>query len=326
MNDPSDTGLCPADQQALDALLAAGFDVSKVPAEHRDRARCLGRLLGLLETLPAEEPGDLVVQRTLEAVARARQTQRAAAAPPPAGGENERALPFRWPDMAAVAAMVLIALSLALPMLNHSQEQARQLACQANLATAGMGFGRYAAAHDGALPAVAAHSGHTWWDTNTFNQDGSTRSNSAHYFLLIRTGYASPRQLTCAAQEHGTTLVRISRDARDWPNRQAIPFSYANLFAQQKPTWDGPRRVILVDRNPLFVTDKGMVASVDPQAISPRHAALGVQNVLFSDGNVAAIDRPVLDNGDNIWQLKGHDGVYTGTETPDDQSDTFVVP
>lgn len=325
MSEDHPYSLTQADQQALDALLDAAFELDSVPADLRQRAERIGRLLGLLNVLPAEEPGDLLVERTLQAVAEARARE-LATVNQATGGEDHRGLSIRLPDLLGVAAMILISLSVALPVISHSQERARQVACQTNLAQAGMGFSRYAADHGGALPAVAAHAGDTWWDTNKFNEDGSTRSNSAHYFLLVRSGYVEADELACNA-DPVSKRVAITIDMRDWQNREQIPFSYVNLFAQQKPTWVGPKRVILVDRNPLFVTsDKKIAQGVADDALSPRHASLGVQNVLFNDGSVMAIDKPVLEDGDNIWRLKNHDGAYTGTETPADASDEFLVP
>lgn len=314
--------LTPADQQALDALLEAGFNLDAVAEPLRPRARRIGRLMGLLDALPAPEPGDLLVQRTLDALALVRKRERAMVNQ--SRGSEQRGLNIRLADLLGVAAMLLISLSVALPVLSHNQDKARQIACQTHLAQAGMGFGSYASDHGGALPAVAARSGDTWWDTNAFNPDGSTRSNSAHYFHLIRTGYVKGSELSCPADPH-TQRLTITLDMRDWQNRQQIPFSYVNLFAQRKPTWSGPTRVILVDRNPLFVTSEHTQQPLPADALSPRHQKLGVQNVLLNDGNVIAIDKPVL-HDDNIWHLKNHDGRYKGTETPADDSDEFVVP
>ena len=42
--------LGPGDAEALDALCEAGFDIESVPSEVRDRARCVARLLGLLDS------------------------------------------------------------------------------------------------------------------------------------------------------------------------------------------------------------------------------------------------------------------------------------
>jgi hypothetical protein len=326
MSDPQAQGLTPADQQALDALLEAGFELEHVSANLRDRAGRIGQLLGLLDALPEPSAGDLLVERTLTAVAQTRQTETAAAATD-GGLDAGHGLSIRWRDLTAVAAMLLITMSLALPMLNQNKHQARLLACQANLATAGMGFGRYAGDHGGALPSVEAHTGDTWWDTNAFNKDGSTRSNSAHYYLLIRTGYVTADRMACASDPNKPRVVRITTNVRDFADRESIPFSYANLFAQHKPTWTGPKRVILVDRNPLFVTtDKGKLAPSATDVLSPRHAELGVQNTLFNDGSVIAMDAPTLDDGDNIWHLQDHDGAYTGNEIPLDELDDFLVP
>ena len=172
---------------------------------------------------------------------------------------------------------------------------------------------------------VNANPGDPWWHTGSFNEDGSTRSNSAHLFLLIRTGHVDPDQLACAGRPNRITLTL---KMRDWPDAQAVPFSYQNLFTADRPKWYGKAVVtVLADKNPLFTTG-GQKQGVPDDAPSPNHADLGGQNVLTSDGAVQFIEIPVVERGneaDNIWHARGH-RQYTGTEAPADESDAFLVP
>jgi len=321
MSQSQPPALSEADRQALDALVDAGFRIDPLPETHRERGRRIAGLFGLLDRLPdGGADADRACDRALAAIAQARQNERAAARSTAFGGAGGFAV--RWPEALAVAAMLIVSAALALPVLSHQRDLARQQACQANLGQIGMAFDHYANDHAGALPAVKAHPGGTWWDTGSFNKDGSTRSNSAHLYLLIRTGRLDPEQLACAARP---TRVKLTLNMKDWPNAQAVPFSYQNLFGKHKPQWSGKTVItVLADKNPLFTTGKQR-DGVPDQAPSPNHENLGGQNVLRSDGAVEFIKLPVVNHDDNIWHARGHHK-YTGTETPADEADAFLVP
>jgi len=324
MPDPQSQTLHPEDAQAVDALVEAGFDVAQVPAAQKPRAERVDNLLGLLRHLPAEDPGDLLIERTLQSIreARRREIDRrdvAATAAPNGFG-------IRWNDILAVAAMVLITLSIAMPMVSHSRANARKVACEANLATAGLGFSKYAADHRGQLPAVRHRPGDTWWNVNTFDKNGNANSNSAHAFVLIRGGYVDPASLNCPENAHAP--VKITVRMRDWPNAKAVSFSYQNQFTEHRPKWNGGQTIaVLADKNPLFVAGRQVKTPREgDELLSPNHNRLGGQNALLTDGSVQFIRIPVLNNGDNIYHVRDGKPTYDGTETPADESDSFLVP
>ena len=322
MPDPHPHRLHPHDQAAIDALVDAGFDAEQVEPSLRSRADQVNNLLGLLEHLPVEEPGDLLVARTLQRIGEARQKQNAerdaAAFAAPIGPG------FRWNDLIAVAAMVLVTVSIAMPMLSHNRANARKIACEANLASAGLGFDRYAGDFGGQLPVVKSQPGDTWWNVNTFDKDNNAQSNSAHAFVLISGGYVDPKALTCAANEHAP--VKITIKMRDWPDANAVSFSYQNQFTANRPTWNNASTIaVLADKNPMFIAGK-QVEDGDKPLTSPNHARLGGQNALLSDGSVQFIRIPVLGNGDNIYHVRDGKARYTGREAPADATDSFLVP
>lgn len=323
MDQSHQPALSEADRQALDALIDAGFQIDQLPEDQRDRGQRLAGVFGLLDYLPDPGEADEVCDRTLAAIAQARDNERAATRSTALSGAG--GLAIRWPEAIAVAAMVIVSAVLALPMLSHQRATARQQACQANLGQVGLAFDRYAADHNGALPAVQARPGDVWWDTGSFNKDGSARSNSAHLFLLVRAGYVDPEQLACAGRPH---RVKLTLRMKDWPNAQTVPFSYQNLFTTDRPKWHGKAVItVLADKNPLFTTG-GQKQGVPDDAPSPNHEDLGGQNVLRSDGAVQFIELPVIDREegkDNIWHAEGH-REYTGTESPADPHDAFLVP
>jgi len=325
MTDPHQHNLHPDDCRAIDELVEAGFDRQAVSGEARARAERIDNLLGLLHHLPAEDASDLLIERTLEQIRQARQAEiaqrdSAAAVAEPNG------FGIRWNDLLAVAAMVLITMSIAMPMFSHNRANARKVACEANLATAGLGFSKYAADHQNEMPAVKSRPGDTWWNVNTFDKDGYAKSNSAHAFVLIRGGYVKPTDMDCPENQRGP--IKITIRMNDWPTAQAASFSYQNQCTNNRPKWNGPQTIaVLADKNPLFVsTDRSGKVRATDHLTSPNHHRLGGQNALLSNGSVQFIRIPVLNNGDNIYHAGQGKPQYTGTESPADESDTFLVP
>lgn len=323
----------PADQAALDALVEAGYNPQAVSAEHRGRSQRMADLLGLLNYLPEQRTGDLLIQRTLQQVARARQQERINQhidqLARPVGGFN---LGISLRELMAIAAMFIIGLSLIWPMLANARGAARAIACRQGLATAGMGFASYSKDANGSLPATKSRFGDPWWLTGQFDDEGYAMSNSAHLFQLIRSGLIKPDCLNCAENTEapfGLTLEQ-AREMRDWQHGGQASYSYQNLYTLQRPRINrDPTVAILADKNPFF--DPGeyhfdLGQSQRDQVISRNHAARNGQNVLLSDGSVIWIGTSRLANKDNIFHA-GFDGLdnYTGFESPSDLSDSFLV-
>ncbi|MFA7236360.1 MAG: hypothetical protein WC058_05805 [Phycisphaeraceae bacterium] len=330
MTDSHDHILCPADQQVLDLLVDHGFEIDRLPpelppelsAELQSRAAKVLALMSVLDHLPDERPGDLLVERTLQRIADMRKRERASQhATGTYGLTSGGGGGMRWSDLMTVAAMILISVSLAFPVLSHQRAQSRQAACQSNLAAAGMGFGQYAQQFNNQLPTLKTRSGDPWWHINSFNDDGSTQSNSAHVFLLIRNGYVQPARFVCPGN---TGSVRITVQMRDWPDARCIQFSNQNMFTDHRPVWGGKNNIaVLADKNPLFTSGRRL-QGVPDDANSANHQSLGGQNVLTTDGNVAWLQLPVINGQDNIWQAKDKTQ-YTGNETPAGEDDSFLV-
>jgi hypothetical protein len=329
MTDINASILSPADQQALDLLIDHSFEIDQLLPELRERATKALALLQLLDHLPDENPGDLLAQRTIQRVAKIRQSERASqnrasASTGTTGFTSGGGGGLRWSDLLTVAAMILISVSLAFPVLSRQRAQSQQAACQSNLATAGMGFGQYAAQYNDQLPTVKTHAGDPWWHINSFNADGSTQSNSAHVFLLIRNGYVQPARFACPGSPN-TPTVRITVHMRDWPDAKSIHFSNQNMSADLRTSWGNKNNIaVLADKNPLFTSGQQR-DGISETSNSANHQALDGQNVLTTDGNVVWLQLPVINGQDNIWQAKGQQH-YKGTEKPADKDDSFLVP
>lgn len=325
-HDP-DVSLCDADRVVVDALMECGFDAGAVAEEVRPRAQQCLRLLGTLEALPADSTGDLLAARTLRYVQRNLEQQRVSQQIDRLAAPVSSGLSLR--ELIAVAAMFLIGVSLMWPMLGSARSAARQVACQANLASAGMGLSSYAADYRAAMPATSVHLGDPWWLTNQFNPDGSAKSNSAHLFVAVRTGHLNLSSLACPENSHAAT--DLEPGMRDWPNNLAASYSYQNQFTDRKPRLNGGHTLaILADKNPFF--EPGVyhmeLRYQRPQPVSFNHASRGGQNVLMTSGDVQWLTRPLVRGGaDNIFHV-GNNGIdhYTGREGPASLDDSFLVP
>jgi len=316
-----------ADGQAIDALVEGRFDADLAPAHLRDRSQRIVDLLGLLEHLPEQRTGDLLMQRTLAAVEAARRRERRVEPPASLG----LGLGVSLREVLAIAAMLLLGLSLLWPMLAQAQGTARQIACQQNLAGAGFGFQTYAAAQRGQMPAIRMELGDPWWLTGRLDERGNSQSNSAHLFLLGKLGYTPIERLACP--ENPQALAKVTEEeltsAFDWPTGQSVSFSYQNQYSADRPRMDrGPMIAVLADKNPFFQPGRYLFQLGQrhrDDAVSENHARRGGQNVLTTDGTVRWLVAPSL-GGDNIFHVgeRGLDN-YTGLEGPRDEEDSFLV-
>ncbi len=330
---PESRELLPLDADALEALVGANYEPSRVPAGVRGRATQQRALLDLL-CVPAARLGaavdrEALVSRVLAAVQAHIDTQAGRMTLDPA----PRRAGWRIGDLIAVAAMLLIGSAIAMPALSSSRETARQNACATNLQAAGIGFGLYAGDHREAMPmASASVVGRPWW---LVGQDPA-RSNSANLFTLARTSYTRADELGCAA---AACELRGQPPAgmMDWSSIAQVSYSYQNMFAAQRRPWTSNTRFeVLADRSPVILRARAG-QWIDPMENSPNHRGRG-QIVLYNDGSAVWMLTPVNEHGDNIWlprQIETvlkrlasprHAAPLNGTEAPEGVEDTFLAP
>lgn len=320
------------DEDAFEALVAAGYHAEAVPTVLRRRAARQARLLELLEPSRQEMAGSgALITRTLDRVQSVLDTEqsRMKIERAPIGGRR-----IRMADLMTVAALLLIATAAIGPMVGAMREQSRRMACQNNLQAAGLGFGSYAAEYKDAMPmASASLAGNPWWFVGRPEQ-----SNSANLFTLARTGYSKVGQLACPGNP-GACRTDLDPTARDWRSLDEVSYSYQNLFGRPRATFHdngGVRTLLIVDGSPV-VRRAVRGEFINPLANSMNHLGKG-QNALFSDGSVEWITTPVLENGDNIWLPRIIEDALArrgqpaqaepikGTETPSGADDRFVGP
>lgn len=325
---PRETGLSPADDEALESLVMAGFDASRVPTAMRERAR-KHHALATLVTHGKVASDDALVDRTL---ARIQGHIDAKAGAMRIDRRPRRRLGLRLPDLVSAAAVILIGAGVALPILGTMREQSRRTLCSANLGSTASALSSYASSYRDALPvANASLAGGPWWKT------GAPQSNSANLFTLPREGYLPLKTLACPGNSRAITSCPAG--ARDWGCLEEVSYSYQIMFGPQRPAWKQQgRTVVLADRSPI-VLQSVRGEPIDPFANAPSHRSAG-QHVLHNDGSASWERSPELAGGDNIWLPRSIEAVVhqvttqprrrlqplLGTETPDAADDAFLGP
>ncbi|MCX5685399.1 MAG: type II secretion system protein [Planctomycetota bacterium] len=251
---------------------------------------------------------------------------------------------FTLTEMLAVIGVILCLSALLVPALTEVKDTSDSARCAANLSQIGKALLIYAAENDGFLPSCGAYSKRgdapardgkrlagRWNAQGTCNWPKFVQvGNQANLWLLVRAGYADPRQFVCPA-----TPDRPSLNAADDPSvmgfLQLVPdtaaktpaeawfvsrvtaarcsYSYQNQFVHPKvdPLVSDSRNAtynvlvhssalpIMADRNPytrLEGTNQPVLSPDEfPEANSLNHHGAG-QNVLFLGGEVEWFDTP----------------------------------
>ncbi len=312
------------DAASLDALVDAGWDVSRVSAPLAPRAARAANLVGSIDgaaAYTAEERAERV-ERTLQMIQSRIDTDERSRRFAIADRYETPLARFSFRDAVSVAAAIMLGFAVLWPIVSSTREDMKMMACQNTMQNAGVGFGLYAQDYGGRLPLATAGFNGSWWNVGTPKQ-----SNSANLFELARTGHAKLADLACSGRP-GAPVHMHAPDQTDWRHFDEVSYSY-QLPTRPRPSWTGSARtVVMADKSPI-VERARFGERFDPNAQSRNHSGRG-QNVLFNDGSVAFLDSPVLPNGDNIWlphRLTRLDRPsLTGTERPDHDADAFVGP
>lgn len=320
--------LCQEDAVALDNLLEAKRQGSGAKLANGRTAK-VDSLLSLINQYGQEDKSNNradendLTTRTLQYIHSAQKRQQFAQSAYTSSGKGFK-LP--WREMATIAAIVLIGTSLLFPVLDSTRAQSIRQACMANLAAVGRSIASYASDHQNQMPHYkSAKQGSTWWDTGDL-----AHSNSAQLYKMVKDGYATAGQLSCPGNEYAPKLGTLTRQNNDWPNHQAVSYSYQNQFTNNPIRLaSASKMAILADKNPLILKRMGEMMldmHLPHDLASPNHADRG-QNILKVNGSVTWAHSPtIMDNTgqDNIWLMHGVSS-YNGTESPIGH-DSFLVP
>lgn len=337
-----------ADEDALEALIAAGFEPRRVASGMRQRAEAQARLLSNLES--EGEPvsaadREAAVARTLAFVERGAAQQRLRMTIVPERVERRRGR-FQLADLVTAAAVLLVAGSVVVPVVSQSRAIGRQSATMANLGAVGAALAQYSATTDatarGSLVPLAYEPtpSQVWWNVGTPRQ-----SNTEHFYLLVRQGFITLAQMAAPTNEQA--VVEPQDGWTDWPSFESVSYSYRNVFGPPRtrcPKTTDERTIMAADRSPVVVRARRGERVINVLENSLAHGGRG-QAVLHFGGSVVFMRTPLTDRGDNIWiprcleaTLRAQAGVGSpptppggcnplhGTETPGCVTDNFVCP
>lgn len=301
------------DQRLLDALVDVGFDreaLEPLTDQERERVDRLLQAFGLLNDYPTDigestwdDGQDILIHATLARIDRYEddRARRMSLDEESVNGRGRLGLGIRLQDFVAVAAVVLLGASVALPLLNTVQQNSIDQSCANNMRHIGYALSSYADDHNGQLPIARAGIGHQ-------NVSWDTVANTINLAPLIDGQYCDRGHLNCPG------------------NHSNLELSYSYQF--QRPNvrinWMSRRTtVVLGDRNPLI--DAARTQRLLPaMTMSADHGGRG-QNVLRTDGATMWLsDQPIVGRQDNIWLPHGFERLEPGA-APDDTSDVFLA-
>lgn len=357
MTDPADevpaTELSATDARILDFLAEHGFDASRIdrlPADDRPRALAIIRQMDVLDRYPVDPPHESIVDATLARIDRHEEQRNAAMR---IGATRWRPR-VRLADVVGIAALLLVATGVALPMLTQLRAQSLSAVCASNLRSLGGALAHYANENGGAMPAMAGIGGGLFGDstpvpptatapattpqqamrqaaeraamiralnavrggvTVTVIPNWGTFQHSANLALLVSKGYADVHALRCPGCAAG-----------------AACFAYRVPAQGARFQLDTPHRMVVVsDANPVIELRRNG-QKIDRSVLSSRNHGESGQNLLFCDAAVEWRTSPILTDSpskviDNIWLPRGDDGTERADlrVRPKDPNDTFVA-
>lgn len=242
----------------------------------------------------------------------------------------------RVTQIVAVAAIVVFALVVAMPMLRHARVQAYQARCAEQLGTIGQGMFDFQEDY-GQLPAATVAAGSPWWQVG--NQGPENHSNTRSVWMLASQGYVEPGKFVCPGRLQSMTPPDLAGmaldDLRDFPSKSYLNYSPRVCCSKSKAT-AAASTIIMADNNPLCERlpedySKGFQVCLDGEimkANSRNHGGQG-QNLLAGDGAVTfATSRYYGPEKDDIYTLESmSQGVeISGCEVPACSSDIFLAP
>jgi prepilin-type processing-associated H-X9-DG protein len=187
------------------------------------------------------------------------------------------------------------------------------------------------------LASVKLAAGSPWWTIG--DQSQNAQSNTRFAWQLIKQNYAKPEDFICAGHKAGIPVSNeLLQQLNDFPSRNHISYSFMIICDKTASMKNRPKQIIMGDMNPVFrripkfgntiynklsEPEKVVLSEQLKKMSSPNHSGRG-QNVLYCDGSVVFVKQRTVD-GDDIFTLRGVD-TYTGTETPADKNDIFLVP
>lgn len=232
-------------------------------------------------------------------------------------------------DAIAVAAVVVLMISLGAPSVLSIRDRSSRVACSQNLASIGAGVAQYSTQHAGSLPFGGWTSNNRWLDADSSSSFAASQPNRRHVEQLLTGSYVVPSALICPSQPHIALSITDQQGNTFKLGPSNLSYSYQNMSGARPTIDQQPDLPIFADENPLFTTglqrlDLRQLGRDAARQNSPAHRSSG-QNILTAAGQVRWSTTPNAGiDSDNIWTLDRIDE-YTGVEGPREASDAHLI-
>lgn len=272
------------DARVFDQLAEDGFDAARrdsLQGEDRERADAICKLLSTLDDYPVEDASDDLVAATLTRVRRAEDERDERMNIQTAMNNSEQLSGRRWrfPDLFATAAMLLLAVGVIWPIANSFRQNRMVALDSSNLTENGTVMASYANDNNGSTPMESA------------------ASILPDPFDWLHADHAG--KYNQAIQGHCADYGNPDDFYRPETSLEAHPYSF-QVWSPTTGELMVEGRPIASNTNPLPGLNTGEPIHVDEaNRASMSHAGLG-QNVLYGDGSVAMLDDHAIE-GDRLW-------------------------
>jgi len=286
----------------------------------------LANTFAALKLVDAPEVPDDLADRTLARIESARQAtaMRAREELAVAGRPT-----FSLMELGAIAAAAIVMAIIFIPWARKARSRALQNQCAANVGQIGTGMKNYALENSDSLP--LSHDSSVAWLPEKGRE---SVSNSAGLFRLVRDHYAPVGVFQCPADPDAAGKT-FSDDFKmtDFPARKFISYSYQHSLGPRPLSRTSSallevvgEMAVLSDSTPVFEGGKFKAEFVGITRVSSRNHGNAGYTVLYLDWTVKPKKQATVGvNGDNIFLVQGQDH-YDGTETPANETDSFLLP
>ena len=271
----------------------------------------------------APAPTDQLVSKTLEAVADLRQQEKNLTLVELQSQAPVSRATFSLKELIAIAACLLLAIGILFPAFNKAAQAANRSKCAAFQGQIGSALQSFALNNNGLFP--SSNQKKFNWLTHSNDRLLKPVSNSRNLYKLIAEKYVpNPQVFLCPAV--GGVTFNPEQNQADFKKSTHVNFSYAFNSADSPIRFsnskNSDKRIVLADSSPIVFN--GSSADLNNNIVSANHNFDG-QNVLFLDGHTKWQAASSLQTNDNIFQA-GQIENYVGTEKPENDSDTFLLP
>ncbi len=227
------------------------------------------------------------------------------------------AVPSGWPlsisDVAVIATVLVAAVVVLLPVIQHTRFRAQVVACQENLRSLGAALTQYSDRHDQFFPRIPTKGrlAAAGIYAPTLAQ-GNYLSDAMHVLCPGSPQGAKPdfripslTELLTASNEQ----LPVMRSTMGGSYAYALGFFSGGTYRDNRNRNRSHFAVLADAPDPL-----------NPGCIGPNHGGIG-HNVLFEDGRVEFLTTAVLPSGDHLF-LNAHQQVCAGA----DENDCVLAP